>query len=198
MRCAGASAFLPAAVTEPLRMNPFRSRLLFRRAGTPQSRPRLAPHRGRRARGAPRVCAAGNPTARSGRCGRPKSTSPSSTRASSPPMPTPRGRFAMRWNQRRHGWCHDRRDIGIFVDQKQDQKCCNLLPWFFDGAGLLHSPGHLSRRGTRARARCGSMRRRGRRSMATRCRSAILPSWGRSALDTAGFPIPPREAAISP
>jgi hypothetical protein len=38
-------------------------------------------------------------------------------------------RFADWWAERLHDWCHDRLDIGIFVDQKW----CNLVPCFFDG-----------------------------------------------------------------
>lgn len=48
------------------------------------------------------------------------------------------GRFARWWDERLHDWCHDRRDIGVFVDQKW----CNLVPCFFDGVKVLRDPGY--------------------------------------------------------
>lgn len=47
-------------------------------------------------------------------------------------------RFAGWWDERLHDWCHDRRDIGIFVDQKW----CNLVPCFFDRVKVLRDPGY--------------------------------------------------------
>ncbi len=47
-------------------------------------------------------------------------------------------RFATWWDERLHDWCHDRLDIGIFVDQKW----CNLVPCFFDGVKVLRDPGY--------------------------------------------------------
>lgn len=47
-------------------------------------------------------------------------------------------RFARWWDDRLHNWCHDRRDIGVFVDQKW----CNLVPCFFDGVKVLRDPGY--------------------------------------------------------
>lgn len=47
-------------------------------------------------------------------------------------------RFACWWDERLHDWCHDRRDIGVFVDQKW----CNLVPCFFDGVKILRDPGY--------------------------------------------------------
>jgi hypothetical protein len=47
-------------------------------------------------------------------------------------------RFARWWDDRLHDWCHDRRDIGVFVDQKW----CNLVPCFFDGVMVLRDPGY--------------------------------------------------------
>ncbi len=47
-------------------------------------------------------------------------------------------RFAAWWDERLHDWCHDRRDIGVFVDQKW----CNLVPCFFDGVKILRDPGY--------------------------------------------------------
>lgn len=47
-------------------------------------------------------------------------------------------RFADWWADRLHDWCHDRLDIGVFVDQKW----CNLVPCFFDGVRVLRDPGY--------------------------------------------------------
>ena len=47
-------------------------------------------------------------------------------------------RFATWWADRLQDWCHDRLDIGVFVDQKW----CNLLPCFFDGVHVLRDPGY--------------------------------------------------------
>jgi hypothetical protein len=47
-------------------------------------------------------------------------------------------RFAQWWADRLFEWCHDRRDIGIFVDQKW----CNLVPCFFDDVKVLRDPGY--------------------------------------------------------
>jgi hypothetical protein len=41
------------------------------------------------------------------------------------------------WADRLERWCHDRLDIGVFVDQKW----FNLVPGFFDGVGILRHPG---------------------------------------------------------
>lgn len=46
-------------------------------------------------------------------------------------------RFANWWDDRLVDWCHDRLDIGVFVDQKW----CNLVPCFFDGVKILRDPG---------------------------------------------------------
>lgn len=46
-------------------------------------------------------------------------------------------RFAEWWNDRLRDWCHDRRDIGIFVDQKW----CDLVPCFFDRVHVHRDPG---------------------------------------------------------
>lgn len=46
--------------------------------------------------------------------------------------------FARWWADRLHDWCHDRRDIGIFVDQKW----CDLVPCFFDNVKILRDPGY--------------------------------------------------------
>lgn len=48
------------------------------------------------------------------------------------------GRFAQWWDDRLTDWCHDRLDIGLFVDQKW----CNLVPCFFDGVKTLRDPGY--------------------------------------------------------
>lgn len=47
-------------------------------------------------------------------------------------------RFADWWADRLHDWCHDRLDLGLFVDQKW----CNLVPCFFDGVKVLRDPGY--------------------------------------------------------
>ena len=47
-------------------------------------------------------------------------------------------RFACWWADRLHDYCHDRTDIGIFVDQKW----CNLVPCFFDRVKVLRDPGY--------------------------------------------------------
>jgi hypothetical protein len=47
-------------------------------------------------------------------------------------------RFADWWADRLHDWCHDRLDIGVFVDQKW----CNLVPCFFDNVKVLRDPGY--------------------------------------------------------
>lgn len=45
--------------------------------------------------------------------------------------------FAMWWTERLAEWCHDRLDIGVFVDQKW----CNLVPCFFDNVKIVRDPG---------------------------------------------------------
>lgn len=47
-------------------------------------------------------------------------------------------RFAQWWQDRLDDWCHDRLDIGLFVDQKW----CNLVPCFFDRVKVLRDPGY--------------------------------------------------------
>lgn len=47
-------------------------------------------------------------------------------------------RFADWWADRLHDYCHDRTEIGIFVDQKW----CNLVPCFFDRVKVLRDPGY--------------------------------------------------------
>lgn len=47
-------------------------------------------------------------------------------------------RFAQWWDDRLRDWCHDRLDIGVFVDQKW----CNLVPCFFDNVKILRDPGY--------------------------------------------------------
>ena len=47
-------------------------------------------------------------------------------------------RFADWWEKRLYSWCHDRLDIGLFVDQKW----CNLVPCFFDGVEIIRDPGY--------------------------------------------------------
>lgn len=47
-------------------------------------------------------------------------------------------RFAAWWADRLYDWCHDRTDIGVFVDQKW----CNLVPCFFDRVKVLRDPGY--------------------------------------------------------
>lgn len=57
-------------------------------------------------------------------------------------------RFAEWWAGRLDEWCHDRLDIGVFVDQKW----CNQVPAFFDRVRIIRDPGcnvaswNLSRR----------------------------------------------------
>lgn len=52
---------------------------------------------------------------------------------------SPEGRrFADWWADRLEDWCHDRLDIGLFVDQKW----CNLIPCFFDSVKVLRDPGY--------------------------------------------------------
>lgn len=46
--------------------------------------------------------------------------------------------FADWWDERLLTWCHDRLDIGVFVDQKW----CNLVPCFFDNVKILRDPGY--------------------------------------------------------
>lgn len=46
-------------------------------------------------------------------------------------------RFARWWSERLQDWCHDRLDIGVFVDQKW----CNLVPCFFDRVLVLRDAG---------------------------------------------------------
>ncbi|MDQ4421424.1 hypothetical protein OOT33_13430 [Sphingobium sp. DEHP117] len=46
-------------------------------------------------------------------------------------------RFAKWWDARLTDWCHDRLDIGLFVDQKW----CNLVPCYFDSVKILRDPG---------------------------------------------------------
>jgi hypothetical protein len=47
-------------------------------------------------------------------------------------------RFSQWWDDRLRDWCHDRLDIGVFVDQKW----CNLVPCFFDNVKVLRDPGY--------------------------------------------------------
>jgi hypothetical protein len=47
-------------------------------------------------------------------------------------------RFALWWADRLADWCHDRLDIGVFVDQKW----CNLIPCFFEGVKIVRDPGY--------------------------------------------------------
>ena len=47
-------------------------------------------------------------------------------------------RFSQWWDDRLRDWCHDRLDIGLFVDQKW----CNLAPCFFDRVRILRDPGY--------------------------------------------------------
>lgn len=47
-------------------------------------------------------------------------------------------RFASWWADRLHDWCHDRLDIGVFVDQKW----CDLVPCFFDRVKIVRDPGY--------------------------------------------------------
>ena len=46
--------------------------------------------------------------------------------------------FADWWENRLQDWCHDRLDIGVFVDQKW----CNLIPAFFDNVKIIRDPGY--------------------------------------------------------
>jgi hypothetical protein len=47
-------------------------------------------------------------------------------------------RFTQWWADRLNEWCHDRPDMGVFVDQKW----CNLIPCFFDSVKVLRDPGY--------------------------------------------------------
>lgn len=47
-------------------------------------------------------------------------------------------KFADWWADRLQDWCHDRLDIGVFVDQKW----CDLIPCFFDNVKVLRDPGY--------------------------------------------------------
>ena len=47
-------------------------------------------------------------------------------------------RFAQWWDDRLRDWCHDRKDIGVFVDQKW----CDLVPCFFDDVKILRDPAY--------------------------------------------------------
>ena len=47
-------------------------------------------------------------------------------------------RFADWWASRLDEWCYDRRDIGIFVDQKW----CDLVPCLFENVCILRDPGY--------------------------------------------------------
>jgi hypothetical protein len=47
-------------------------------------------------------------------------------------------RFCKWWDERLRDWCHDRKEIGIFVDQKW----CDLVPSFFDDVMILRDPGY--------------------------------------------------------
>ncbi|HSF93891.1 MAG TPA: hypothetical protein VLA52_02615 [Thermohalobaculum sp.] len=42
------------------------------------------------------------------------------------------------WAERLRDWCHDRLDIGVFVDQKW----CNQIPAFFDRVRIIRDPGY--------------------------------------------------------
>lgn len=46
-------------------------------------------------------------------------------------------RFAQWWTDRLDRYCHDRLDIGLFVDQKW----CNLVPCFFDSVAIIRDAG---------------------------------------------------------
>ncbi|MCH2394346.1 hypothetical protein [Oceanibaculum sp.] len=46
-------------------------------------------------------------------------------------------RFVDWWADRLQDWCHDRQDMGVFVDQKW----CDLVPCFFDRVKILRDPG---------------------------------------------------------
>ncbi|MGR3512798.1 MAG: hypothetical protein ACU0GG_08540 [Paracoccaceae bacterium] len=47
-------------------------------------------------------------------------------------------RCARWWDDRLRDWCHDRTDIGVFVDQKW----CDLVLCFFDNVKVLRDPGY--------------------------------------------------------
>ena len=47
-------------------------------------------------------------------------------------------RFAGWWDDRLRDWCQDRKEIGVFVDQKW----CDLIPCFFDDVKILRDPGY--------------------------------------------------------
>lgn len=47
-------------------------------------------------------------------------------------------RCAAWWDDRLRDWCHDRKDIGVFVDQKW----CDMIPCFFDSVKVLRDPGY--------------------------------------------------------
>ncbi len=46
-------------------------------------------------------------------------------------------RFVEWWDDRLRDWCHDRRDMGVFVDQKW----CDLVPCFFENVHIHRDPG---------------------------------------------------------
>ncbi len=49
------------------------------------------------------------------------------------------GRRCAAWrDDRLRDWCHDRKDIGVFVDQKW----CDMIPCFFDRVKVLRDPGY--------------------------------------------------------
>ena len=47
-------------------------------------------------------------------------------------------RFCSWWDDRLRDWCHDRKEMGLFVDQKW----CDLIPSFFDNVKVLRDPGY--------------------------------------------------------
>ena len=47
-------------------------------------------------------------------------------------------RFSQWWDDRLRDWCHDRLDVGVFVDQKW----CNLVPCFFENVKIIRDPGY--------------------------------------------------------
>ena len=47
-------------------------------------------------------------------------------------------KFVQWWADRLFSFCHDRTDLGLFVDQKW----CNLRPCFFEGVKVLRNPGY--------------------------------------------------------
>lgn len=47
-------------------------------------------------------------------------------------------KFCKWWDDRLRDWCFDRKDIGVFVDQKW----CDLIPSFFDRVKILRDPGY--------------------------------------------------------